>query len=56
MGRRLAGSGGVSSYQGRFPRTLGKALNERGDVVPKKFLLGTDRRLAEAANLRLGRL
>src|SRR5215212_8664407 len=56
MGRRSADSGGVSSYQGRFHRTLGKVLNDRGHVVPKKFLLGTDRRSAERANVRLERL
>lgn len=56
MARRSALNGQVSSYKGRFHRTLGKVLNERGELVPKKFLLGTDRRLAESANLRLQRL
>lgn len=56
MARRSAGDGQVSSYQGRFHRTLGKTLNDRGELVAKKFLLGTDRRLAELANLRLQRL
>jgi hypothetical protein len=56
MARRSADSGSVSVYQGRYHRTLGKVLNERGEVGPKKFLLGTDRRQAEEANCRLERL
>lgn len=55
MARRSPASGKVSSYQGRFHRTLGKILNDREQVVPKRFRLGTDR-LAEVANLRLQRL
>lgn len=56
MARRSAGNSGVSSYGGRFHRTVGRFLNERGEVRPKKFLLGTDRRSAERANARLERL
>jgi len=56
MAQRSRDNGGVSIYQGRYHRTLGKALNERGEISPKKFLLGTDRRQAEEANCRLERL
>jgi hypothetical protein len=42
MARRPSGSANVSMYKGRFHRTLGKTLNAHDQVVPKKFLLGTD--------------
>ena len=41
---------GVSVYKGRYHRTIGKCLNERGELVPRKFLLGTDRAMAEVAS------
>ena len=31
----------VSSYRGRYFRTIGKIFNENRKLVPKKFLLGT---------------
>ncbi|MGA2497437.1 MAG: tyrosine-type recombinase/integrase [Tepidisphaeraceae bacterium] len=46
----------VSVYKGRYHRTIGKVLNERGDLVPRKFLLGTDRLMAEIANHLLDKL
>lgn len=42
--------------RGRYRRTLGKAINTKGKLVAKKFLLGTDRDHAERANLRLEQL
>lgn len=42
--------------RGRYRRTLGKFVNTRGKVTPKKFLLGMDRDQAERANLRLEQL
>ena len=41
---------------GRYRRTIGRFVNSRGVVAPKKFLLGTDRNHAELANLRLEQL
>jgi integrase len=46
----------LSVYKGRFHRTLGKVLNERGELVAKKFLLGTDQAAAEVANRLLEKL
>jgi len=46
----------VSRYRGRFFRNLGKHINSSGKLVPKKFLLGTDRKQAEVANVLLERL
>jgi hypothetical protein len=40
----------VSVYKGRYHRTIGKVLGDNGQLVPKKFLLGTDRVAAEVAN------
>jgi integrase len=40
----------VSVYKGRYHRTIGKVLGDDGQLVPKKFLLGTDRVAAEVAN------
>ena len=40
----------VSVYKGRYHRTIGKVLGDQGQLVPKKFLLGTDRVAAEIAN------
>ena len=41
---------------GTYRRTIGKFVNSKGNVAPKKFLLGPDRRRAAAANLRLEQL
>ena len=41
---------------GQFQRTIGQAFNSQGQLRPKRFLLGTDRRQAEAAALLLERL
>lgn len=46
----------LSVYKGRYHRTIGRALNERGQPVPRKFLLGTDRAAAEVANRLLEQL
>lgn len=46
----------LSSYGGRFYRTIGKVVSDRGELVPRKFLLGTDEVLARAASARLERL
>ena len=42
--------------RGRYRRTIGKFVNSRGRLAPRKFLLGTDRAAAERANLRLEQL
>jgi len=46
----------LCSVNGRYRRTVGKFVNEKGKVAPKKFLLGIDRKKAEIANLRLEQL
>ena len=46
----------VSVYKGRYHRTIGKVLDEKGQTVPKKFLLGTDMAAAEVANRLLEQL
>jgi hypothetical protein len=56
MPRRSENSGTVCAYQGRFHRTLGRVLNDLGQVVQKKFLLGTNQAAAELANRRLENL
>ena len=39
----------VSVYQGRFHRTLGKILNEKGEDTPKKFPAPAAKPVAKAA-------
>src|SRR5687768_11972069 len=46
----------VSEYKGRFHRTIGKIVSVHGELLPRKFLLGTDRTAAEIANRLLERL
>ncbi len=46
----------LSSYKGRFHRTIGKVVDDCGQLVPKKFLLGTDETKARAASALLERL
>ena len=50
------GSQDLCCVNGRFRRTIGKFINAKGKLVPRKFLLGTDRQRAEVANLRLEQL
>lgn len=56
MARRSENTSGVSVYQDRFYRNLGKALHIGGKVIQKKFLLGTDQAAAEIANRLLEKL
>lgn len=51
-----ATSRGLCCVSGRYRRTIGKFINGEGKVAPRKFLLGTDLRAAEIANLRLEQL
>src|SRR5687767_2759937 len=55
MGAKTAG-GGLCCVSGRYRRTIGRFINTQGKIAPKKFLLGTDRRAAQLANLRLEQL
>lgn len=46
----------LSAYKGRYFRNLGRALDARGRLAPKMFLLGTDKAKAELASRLLERL
>ena len=46
----------LSVYKGRYQRVLGQAINSKGKLAPKKFLLGTDPQKAKLANARLEQL
>jgi hypothetical protein len=53
MGTQRKGSKGISCAKGSYRRVLGKAMNNAGKIAPKRFLLGRDKRKAEAANAKL---
>jgi len=53
MGRTVAK---LSAYKGRYQRVLGQAVNSKGKLAPKKFLLGADPQKAKLANARLEQL
>ncbi|MEA2735562.1 MAG: hypothetical protein QOE14_2013, partial [Humisphaera sp.] len=55
MSAKAAG-GGLCCVNGRYRRTVGRFVNTQGKIAPKKFLLGTDKRAAQLANLRLEQL
>lgn len=54
MGQKELGK--LCCVNGRYRRTIGRFINAEGKISPKKFLLGTDKNLAETANLRLVQL
>ena len=47
---------GLCCVKGRYRRTIGRFTNAQGKLAPKKFLLGTDKRAAQLANVRLEQL
>ncbi|MDB5322177.1 MAG: hypothetical protein JWN40_3808 [Phycisphaerales bacterium] len=49
-------SRGLCCVDGRYRRTIGKFRNAQGKVAPRKFLLGTDAKAAQLANIRLEQL
>lgn len=53
MATQRKGSKGLCLVNGTYRRTLGKFINTKGKLAPRKFMLGRDRRKAEAANARL---
>jgi hypothetical protein len=55
MSAKSAGRG-LCCVAGRYRRTIGRFTNANGKTAPKKFLLGTDRRAAQLANIRLEQL
>jgi site-specific recombinase XerD len=55
MSVKTAGRG-LCCVNGRYRRTIGRFINSEGKSAPKKFLLGTDKRAAQLANLRLEQL
>lgn len=46
----------LSQQKGRYRRVIGKELNARGELKPRRFLLGTDEHAAELASRRLEKL
>ncbi|MEM8738285.1 MAG: helix-turn-helix domain-containing protein [Planctomycetota bacterium] len=53
MGTQRKRKNSLCEVGGTYRRTLGKFINTKGKIAPKKFMLGRDRRKAEAANARL---
>ena len=43
----------LSQVNGRYRRVIGKVLDTRGELKPRRFLLGTDENVAELAARRL---
>lgn len=56
VGAHQKRTGKLCQVSGKWQRTIGKFINAKGKLAPKKFYLGRDKDHAEVANLRLEKL